>query len=191
MARGARRPKSVFRASLEPLYALQISWRSGRSGMGSLADVQRGPAYLNTAQSMDGLELLAIASRLFHEGDTQGFEELVASLHVLADQQQQGLLVAVWRLLDKAGWLGDLTHCWQCGSSVEQAMFWKQAQLVCASCGGGMAISAGLRKSIAAVLSGQQVRFSIADANSWREMIRQLLLQHDIRLTDSFKSERS
>jgi len=191
MARGARRPKSAFRASLEPLYALNIVWRPGRSGMGTLSDVQRGPSYLNVAQSMDGLELLAIASRLFHEGDNQGFEELVASFYILAEGKKPALLMAVWSMLDAAGWLGDLSHCWQCGSSIEQAMYWKQAQLVCASCGGGMAISAGLRKSIIAVLSGQQVRFSIADANSWSEMIRQVLMRHDIRLTDSFKSERS
>jgi len=191
MARGARRPKSAFRASLEPLYALNIVWRPGRSGMGTLSDVQRGPAYLDVSQSMDGLELLAIASRLFHEGDSQGFEELIASLHVLAEQQSVGFLMAVWSMLDAAGWLGDLSHCWQCGSSVEQAMCWNQAQLLCTSCGSGMTISTGLRKSIVAVLSGQQVRFSIADANSWSEMIRQVLKRHDIRLTDSFKSERS
>ncbi len=190
MARGARRPKSAFRASLESLHALEIVWRSGRSGMGTLTDVQRGPAYLNLSESMHGLELLAIASRLFQEGDPHGFEELVTSLHKLADRQQQGLLVAVWHLLDSAGWLGDLSHCWQCGSSDEQAMYWKQAQLLCSSCGGGMPVSVGLRKSIVTVLSGQQVRFSIADTNAWRDMIRQVLMRHDIRLTDSFKSER-
>ncbi|RLL55956.1 DNA repair protein RecO [Mariprofundus sp. EBB-1] len=187
MARGAKRPKSVFRASLEPLYALNITWRPGRSGMGTLTDVQRGSACLAVSQSMDGLELLAIASRLFHEGDHQGFEEVNASLQLLASSHAQRLLMAVWQLLDAAGWLGDLSHCWQCGSSVDQEMYWRQAQLVCAPCGGGMTISTGLRKSIVAVLSGQQVRFSIADASSWSEMIRQVLMRHDIRLTDSFR----
>ncbi len=187
MVRGARRPKSGFRASLEPLYALSIVWRPGRSGMGTLTDVQRGPAYLPVSQSLDGLELMAITSRLFQEGDPHGFDEVIASLDMLASQHQQGLLMAVWSLLESAGWLGDLSHCWQCGKDAEPNMSWKQASLMCESCGRGVKVSVGLRKSIAAVLAGQQVRFSDVDAKSWLDMIRQLLLQHDIKLTDSFK----
>lgn len=188
MARGARRPKSSFRASLEPLHDLQISWRPGRSGMGTLVDIQRGNSLLNPSLSLHGLELLAIASRLFHEGDPHGFEESKAALALLGERgQQQGLLAAVWYLLDIAGWLGDLSHCWQCGKTVEQGMRWQHACLVCDVCGNGMPISAGLRKSIAGALSGAHVRFSAADADSWRWMISSVLAEHGIRATDSFK----
>ncbi len=187
MARGARRPKSPFRASLEPLYALQISWRPGRTGMGGLADIQRGQRLLEPSLSLDGLELLAIVSRLFQEGDPHGFEETHAALKLLAERKQQGLLVAVWHLLAAAGWLGDLLHCWKCGKEAEQAMFWQHAHLVCESCGGGMSVSAGLRKSIVGVLSGNNIRLSAGDADTWCEMVRTVLKEHGIKPTDSFK----
>jgi DNA repair protein RecO (recombination protein O) len=187
MVRGAKRPKSPFRASLEPLYALQISWRPGRSGMGGLADIQRGQSLLEPSLSLDGLELLAIVSRLFQEGDPHGFEETHAALKLLGERKEHNLLVAVWHLLDAAGWLGDLLHCWKCGKEAEQAMFWQQAHLVCESCGGGMTVSAGLRKSIAGILSGNHIRLSAGDADTWREMVRSVLKEHGIKATDSFK----
>lgn len=187
MVRGARRPKGPFRASLEPLYALQISWRPGRTGMGGLVDIQRGQSLLEPSLSLDGLELLAIASRLYHEGDPHGFEETQAALRLLGERKQQGLLVAVWHLLDASGWLGDLSHCWTCGKEAEQAMFWQHAHLVCESCGGGMTVSAGLRKSIIGVLSGNNIRLSAGDADTWREMVRTVLKEHGIKATDSFK----
>jgi len=187
MARGARRPKSGFRASLEPLHTLQISWRSGRTGMGTLVDIHRGQGLLEPSLLLDGLELLAIASRLFQEGDPHGFDETTAALSLLAERgQQQGLLAAVWYMLDVAGWLGNLSHCWQCDRKVEQAMFWQHGQLVCDSCGKGMRVSAGLRKSIAGVISGGHVRLSMADADTLREMIRMVLQEHGIKATDSF-----
>jgi DNA repair protein RecO len=187
MARGARRPKSPFRASLEPLYALQISWRPGRTGMGTLIDIQRGRCLLEPSLSLDGLELLAITSRLFQEGDPHGFDETNAALMLLGERKQQGLLVAVWHLLDVAGWLGNLSHCWKCGREAEQAMFWQHAHLVCESCGGGMTVSAGLRKSIVGVLSGSNIRLSAGDADTWREMVRTVLKEHGIKATDSFR----
>jgi len=187
MARGARRPKSQFRASLEPLYALQISWRPGRTGMGTLVDIQRGRSLLKPSFLLDGLELLAIASRLFQEGDPHGFDETAAALILLGERgQQQGLLAAVWYMLDVAGWLGNLTHCWNCGREVEQTMFWRHGQLICDFCGKGMKVSAGLRKSIAGAMSGGHVRLSADDADTLREMIRLVLQEHGIKATDSF-----
>jgi len=188
MARGARRPKSTFRATLEPLHDLHISWRPGRSGMGTLIDIQRGNSLLDPSLSLHGLELLAIASRLFQEGDPHGFAESKAALALLGKRGQlQGLLAAVWYLLDIAGWLGDLSHCWQCGQMAEQGMHWQHASLLCDACGNGMTVSAGLRKSIAGVLSGGHVRLSAAGADSWRGMIRSVLNEHGIKATDSFK----
>ena len=137
---------------------------------------------------MHGLELLAIASRLFQEGDPHGFEESKAALALLGERgQRQGLLAAVWYVLDISGWLGDLSHCWQCGKKVEQAMRWQHANLICDECGNGMSVSAGLRKSISGTLSGGHVRLGAADAESWRGMIQSILVQHGIKATDSFK----
>ena len=188
MARGARRPKSPFRASLEPLYDLQISWRAGRTGMGTLVDVQRGRSLLSPALSLQGLELLAMASRLFQEGDPHGFDETKAALSLLAERGlQQGLPAAAWRLLEAAGLLGDLSHCWQCGRPAEQLMFWQHGRLVCSQCGHGMPVSLGLRKSIAAVMCGGAVRLTAADADSWHAMTGQLLIGHGMKVTDSFK----
>jgi len=188
MVRGARRPKSPFRACLEPLYALQLSWRPGRTGMGTLVDVQRGQSLLESSLALSGLELLAIASRLFQEGDPHGFEETETALALLAERgQSQGLLASVWYLLDVSGWLGDLSHCWHCGAEVGDAMFWHHAQLVCDGCGKGMRVSVGLRKSIVALMSGQSIRLSGNDADTWQKMIAMVLREHGIKPTDSFQ----
>jgi DNA repair protein RecO len=189
MARGARRPKSPFRASLEPLYALQISWRPGRTGMGTLIYIQRKRCLLEPSLSLHGLELLAIVSRLYQEGDPHGFEETHAALKLLAERKQQGLLVAVWHLLDTAGWLGDLSHCWNCGNKVETGnpMYWQRAHLMCQNCGSGTVISTGLRKGIHGVLEQANMRMPAHDIEQWRQMIRLVLKEHGVKLTDSFK----
>jgi DNA repair protein RecO len=189
MVRGARRPKSPFRASLEPLYTLQISWRPGRTGMGTLVDIQRGHSLLGSSLSLDGLELLAITSRLFQEGDPHGFEETSAALKLLAERKQHGLLAAVWHILDLAGWLGDLSHCWNCGNKVETGnpMYWKRAHLLCQNCGSGTVISAGLRKGIHGALEHANVRMPAHDNEQWRRMIGLVLKEHGVKLTDSFK----
>ena len=187
MAKGARRPKSPLRAALEPLFALQVRWRVGRTGMGTLIDCERSEMLLGEEQVLDGLELLAIAARLFHEGDPHGFEETRSSLDLLNGRDEHGLLLAIWQLLGSAGWLGDLTHCWRCGSEARQTMFWQHAHLVCESCGGGMAVSAGLRKSVAALLAGRDVRLAAGDAQTWREMVRSILHEHGVKPTESFR----
>jgi DNA repair protein RecO len=189
MARGARRPKSPFRASLEPLYALQISWRPGRTGMGMLVDIQRGRCLLKPSFSLDGLELLAIVSRLYQEGDPHGFDETSAALELLAERKQHGLLAAAWHLLDTAGWLGELSHCWHCGENIEDnaSMYWQRAHLLCQSCGSGPVISAGLRKGIHGVLEQVNVRMPAHDVEQWRQMIGLVLKEHGVKLTDSFR----
>jgi len=189
MARGARRPKSAYRASLEPLHDLNISWRPGRSGMGTLVDIQRGCGLLQPSLSLHGLDVMAIASRLFQEGDPHGFDETVAALALLARRgHQQGLLAALWYMLDVAGWLGNLSHCWNCGRETEDTMFWQRGLLVCDSCGTGMRVSAGLRKSIAGITSGGHVRLGEADADTLRKIIRLVLQEHGIKATAIFEN---
>ncbi|HXH73122.1 MAG TPA: DNA repair protein RecO [Mariprofundaceae bacterium] len=190
MARGARRNKSSLRAGLSPLRLLSITWRAGRSGMGTLLDVDCAEPLLDEAGLLEGLELLAVAAGLFQEGDPHGFAETREALGMLASRKApEGLLAASWLLLERAGWIGDLDHCWQCGNpGLETAtMFWQQAQLVCAACGGGAEVSAGLRKGIRGVLAQPNVRLGARDAEQWRAMIGLILKSQGLRAPDTFR----
>ncbi|MFQ5582402.1 MAG: DNA repair protein RecO [Mariprofundaceae bacterium] len=185
MARGARRPKSPFRATLEPLYQLSMAWRPGRTGMGTLVDAERhAGSLLDEEKMLSGLELLAVASGLFREGDMQGFAEVLGAFHMLAERpEDSGLCAAIWHLLQQSGWVGELNHCWQCGSEVGEtdSMGWENAQLVCQSCASGVSISAGLRKSIVGHMQQANVLPTRADIPVWRSMIRDVLHSHGIK----------
>lgn len=182
MARGARRAKSPFRGALEPLYTLSIRWRVGRTGMGTLVDVERGARLLSEAYDLDGLELCAVASGLFQEGDPHGYSELIEVMAVMRDRPTDSALYsAVWRLLELSGWVSSLEHCWMCGSKADAAMAWHEDQLCCSGCGNGMSLSAGMRRGIAAHLQQSNVRLNQQDLSSWRRMIQDVLRQHGVR----------
>ncbi len=184
MARGARRARSPFRASLAPLHRLHLHWKSGRSGMGVLVDVQRHERLLSEEKSLAGLELLALVSRLYQEGDPEGYEQTQQSLRLLADRaEREGLNAACWHLLHMAGWIGDLGHCWMCGEPADAGvdMFWRQGQLCCAGCGGGTIIAPGLRRGIEGAMRQANVRLSGRDAADWRQMIGLVLREHGVR----------
>jgi len=188
MTRGARRAKSPFRGALEPLYRLNIRWRPGRTGMGTLVDIERGPRLLSEAYDLDGLELCAVASGLFQDGDPHGYGELIESLQVMRDRPADSSLYSgVWRLLELSGWVSGFEHCWVCGSEVDASspMAWHDGHLGCSSCGNGSAISAGMRKGIAAHLSQPNVRLNQHDLLSWRKMIQDVLSQHGVRSLSS------
>jgi DNA repair protein RecO len=184
MARGARRAKSPFRGALEPLYALNIRWRMGRTGMGTLVDIERGARLLSETYDLDGLELCAVASGLFQEGDPHGYRELVEVMAMMRDRPvDSALYSAVWRLLELSGWVSGFEHCWVCGSEVDAtlSMVWHEGHLSCSSCGNGIAISAGMRRGISAHLHQTNVRLSQQDLSSWRRMIQDVLRQHGVR----------
>ena len=184
MARGARRAKSPFRAALSPLYHLTISWRPGRTGMGTLIDIDRGESLLAEDRSLEGLELCSVASGLFQEGDSQGYDELLEALMMMKDRSQNSaLFIALWQLLLLSGWVGDFHHCWECGEVVEEgnSMGWDSCQLVCSRCGNGMVVSAGMRKGISAQLTHPNVRISQNDLSGWQKMIQDVLRQHGVR----------
>ncbi|MDX8397050.1 MAG: DNA repair protein RecO [Mariprofundaceae bacterium] len=188
MVRGARRAKSPFRAPLAPLYPLVITWRPGRTGMGTLVDIQRGKALLSELKSFAGLELLSIASELFKEGDPHGYVEVVQAISLLAQRHEnEASCASIWILLHKAGWLGELSHCWHCAEYVDasQSMVWQSAQLLCENCGSGHSISAGLRRGITGVLEHEHVRLGMQDIQNWRRMIVEVLREHKVRVPDS------
>jgi len=190
MAKGARRAKSSFRGALASLHPLSITWREGRTGMGTLTDIHRGLPLLNEAKSLAGLELLSMASGLFQEGDPHGYAELLQAITMLGSRHEsEGLCAAAWLLLHEAGWIGDLSHCWHCGEDVDgaQAMHWKSSQLLCLSCGGGDNVSAGLRRSMHGVLQHEHVRLSLGDKMQWARMIGLVLREHGVKIPESFR----
>lgn len=181
MARGARRARSPFRATLEPLYALHLSWRPGRTGMGALSDVLRGEPMVDGAHSPEALQLCAVASQLYQEGDPQGYGELQRAFEVLAGRPAQaGMLAGVWSLLGEHGLLGPLDHCWQCGEPCED-LAWHAAECRCVACGGGASLSRGLRRAIPAFMQSARVNLSQADLTMWAGMIQDVLRRHGIR----------
>ncbi|MDX8395017.1 MAG: DNA repair protein RecO [Mariprofundaceae bacterium] len=184
MARGARRVKNPLRAALAPMHILELSWRPGRTGMGTLTDVSRGKALLEESKMLAGLEVAAIASSLFQDGDPHGFEELFQALELLDSRSVEvGTCAAIWLLLEQSGWVGELNHCWQCALKVESSelMYWHHGHIICHDCGRGMQINAGLRKSVAGVLTQPNVQMNSATLSDWQRMIQDVLRMHKIR----------
>jgi len=184
MARGARRAKSPFRAALAPLYRLQISWRPGRTGMGTLTDVVRDERMLDERMDLEGLELFSVAAGLFQDGDPHGYGELVEALALMQHSSPEAALyTGLWYLLQAGGWVGDFRHCWQCGSEVGESdtMGWHDAELVCNSCGSDGTIAAGMRKGFSAQFEGANVRLGRHDLSCWQRMIQDVLRLHGLR----------
>ncbi len=181
MARGVRRAKSPFRAALAPLCKLTIAWRPGRTGMGTLVDIERGPALLEEERSLDGLRLNALAAGLFREGGVHGYAELSHALGVLgARNQDSGILAGAWDLLQKEGWVGPLDHCWRCAGAGD-VFQWVDAELCCPACGRGAEVSSGLRKGILGYMHRPKVSLPPCDQKMWRRMIQDILRHHGLK----------
>jgi len=181
MARGARRAKSPFRAALAPLCKLTVSWRPGRTGMGTVADIERKDSLVEDARSLEGLKLNALAAGLFREGEGHGYVELSHALHMLAQRKgDSGLLAGAWDLLQKEGWLGSLDHCWHCAKPANH-LAWHHAELRCPDCGKGPEVSRGLRKGILGHMQNPKVYLSAHDLAMWRQMIQDLLCHHGLK----------
>ncbi len=189
MARGARRAKSPLRASLTPLSPLNIHWRAGRTGMGTLTDAERGPALLPEARMLAGLELLAVASGLFHEGDLPGYEETYSALQMLGERgDDAGLCTAAWHLLQQCGWVAGFDHCWQCGAPSDHLpMFWQRDRLLCSSCGRGMAVPPGFCAMVERHLSDAEQPLSNDAVTLWRRMIALVLQGHGVKMGQFFQ----
>jgi len=191
MARGARRTKSPLRAALTPLYPLMIRWRSGRTGMGTLIDVERGVPLLPESSMLAGLELLAVAAGLFHEGDLPGYEETLAGVALLATRpDDSGLCVAAWHLLQQCGWAGGFDHCWQCDApSNERSMYWQRDRLLCGTCGRGMALPSGFCESLEAQLHQPEHRLTADEVALWQRMIGLVLRGHGVKMPAFFNAQ--
>jgi len=181
MARGARRPKSPFRPGLEPLHDLRLRWRPGRTGMGTLTDVDRGEELVDAGHSLEGLQLCALASQLFLDGDPQGYDELGRAFALLEERPvQEGMLSGIWSLLSDHGLIGPLDHCWQCAEPSD-VLSWHNAECCCPACGRGGSLSPGLRRAVPALMHSAGVRLSRRDLTTWQQMIQDVLRRHGIK----------
>jgi len=184
MARGARRAKSPFRASLMPLYHLQLRWKEPRTGsMGTLFEAQRQQALLPESHTLAGQELLSKASRLFPDGVDHGYEALSSSLLVLSKRSEQsGLPAAIWNILEHSGWVGDFEHCWHCSEQIhlDLDMYWKNNHLLCNSCARqhGVKLSSGCRKSLHTSLHQTNVQLNQQHIRIWHQMIDNIMVTH-------------
>jgi len=186
MARGARRAKSPIRPGLTPLHQLQIRWKEPRTGsMGTIIEVQRTKPLLPEEKVLAGQELIATASKLFHEGDAHGYAELTLALEVLSDRPEtSGICAGTWKMLEASGWTGGLEHCWHCVEPVDlnQTMFWRQGHLLCEKCASnqGHKFSPGLRKSISGHLTESYTKLSPEYITTWHMMIKDIIKQHQM-----------
>ncbi len=187
MARGARRTKSPYRASLMPLHHLNIRWREPRTGsMGTLIEVQRLKPLLQEQKMLAGQTLLAKASILFPDGVHAGFNELWNALHTLSHRpEDSGVAAAIWSMMLDAGWVGDFEHCWQCSEMIHlsEVMFWKHSHLCCVTCAQhqGLTVSSGCRKSFRNHLTNSNIQLADSYTNIWNEMIRSSFSAHQIK----------
>ncbi|MDX8412923.1 MAG: DNA repair protein RecO [Mariprofundales bacterium] len=135
MAKGARRANNRLRPHLTQLTPLAVRWVGGVRGMGTLTDINRGDELLPPSHHLQGLELLALAAKLFHDGDQHGFDESRAALHRLAQhcQPEAGVIAASWLLLQQAGLISTLDHCWHCSDAVS-SLRWIEGSYLCHHC---------------------------------------------------------
>lgn len=176
LARGARRPSSRMRPHLTLLAPLSLRWVEARcSGMGTLTAVARGRELLPPSHHLAGLELLALAARLFHEGDGHGFAECHRSLALLGGfvLPEAGWIAAALELLHRAGWIDTLDRCWRCGSPADR-LFWSAGGCRCGTClagARGREIGQELRRPLAA----REFRWDDATLAQGREIVRTLV----------------
>lgn len=179
LARGVRKKKSVFRAELAPLHLLNIRWKKGRSDLGYVQDIQRIKPLLSEKNYVDALKLNALAYVLFPEQEPMSMP-LLCEAYVLLEERRSGLLVSIWYLLAKQGWIGELQHCWHC-MAADTPLFWSQASCCCQACGRGMPLSKGLRLSIESSTQDGHVRLSQDYTLHWMRMIQDVLMQHGLK----------
>jgi DNA repair protein RecO (recombination protein O) len=151
VARGARRLKSKFGASLEPLTVLNISYyeKEGRE-LVTLRQAEIVRSYFNLTRNAENLMQLAYISELAlefappREPNEKLFRMLCASLECLAENPAtgEGILryCEIW-ILKLGGFWPDLHACADCGkrfNSTENFYLNSEKRLRCRSCSQGM-----------------------------------------------------
>ncbi|MDX8408485.1 MAG: DNA repair protein RecO [Mariprofundales bacterium] len=138
MAKGIRRHGNRLRPHLAPLASLTLRWVGGTRGMGTLTDLQRGQPLLPPSHHLAGMELLALAGKLFRSGDPHGYHETLTALISMARSSDpaSGSCRASWLLMQQAGFVASLDQCWSCNQplSPQEHGYWQQTQCRCQRC---------------------------------------------------------
>ncbi|MDQ6950594.1 MAG: recombination protein O N-terminal domain-containing protein [Mariprofundales bacterium] len=178
MAKGIRRANHRLRPHLAPLSPLTLRWVGGSRGMGTLTDLARGKALLPPSHHLAGMELLALSGKLFRSGDPHGFPETIAAIARLAQSPDSilGSCRAGWLLLQQAGTVSSLDHCWSCGVELPTThhAHWQQQQCRCDQCchpaaGASMPLSSDLR----ALVNGEARLPTPEQILHWQQIIQQ------------------
>ncbi len=174
MAKGARRASNRLRPHLTQLTPLAVRWVGGARGMGTLTDINRGRELLPPSHHLEGLQLLALAAKLFRDGDPHGFHESRGALQLLAryPQPDAGLVAASWLLLRQAGVISTPDHCWQCGDDT-LPRHWVSGQLLCRRCNLGSRGEA-MDPALTQLFTGSPSRWDGATIHRGEAIIAQL-----------------
>lgn len=184
LAKGARRIKSPFRASLLTMHMLQLRWKEPRTGsLGILIESRRKLELVPTYQSLSGQILIARAAKLFPDGVSQGYCELYKAFELLKHRaEDSGLCAATWCMFEAAGLVGDLEHCWHCAEILELEIpaFWLKGHLLCPACSNnhGMVVNLGLKKCMRAHILDSTCKLNLQQIKNWQHMIEEVQQFH-------------
>ena len=155
VAARARRPKSRFGASLEPLSYIRI-WFYERETreLVRINQCELIESFLDVQRDYTAATALALASEITEavlaerEAADANFRLLLLAARAMKNQARMQLVLAYFALwtVRLGGWLPQLDRCGRCGAELKEAAYWSPAQgLVCAACHlpGQRAISAG------------------------------------------------
>ena len=166
-ARGAKRPKSRFGSSTQPLCYSRLSLIPGRDKY-VVEDAQPNEVFFALRQDMERLALGQYFSELALQlcptdmAAPQHLRLLLSGLHYLAEGKKHPLLIKAvveGRLLSLEGYMPDLTGCTLCGQ--QETPLWfspTSGTLFCtnhADWGDAMQVSAGVLSALRHVLYGE------------------------------------
>ncbi|NNC22816.1 DNA repair protein RecO [Salinisphaera sp. USBA-960] len=180
VAKGARRPKSRWSGTLEPLARVSLSWR-GRGDMPTLADVQPGaPRRLGDNRLLAGLYAAELTLRLCARGDPHPalFDSFATLLEILEQGAPAVVALRFFErdLLAELGYGLDLWHAADTG----QAVVAGQAYNLVADVGFETADNETVDAVDGRVLIGlRSGRFELgADVRTARDLMRRALAPH-------------
>jgi DNA repair protein RecO (recombination protein O) len=168
IARGARRSKKRFAASLEPFLLVSAEVALGRGEVGRLSQAQITRAFPKILSDLERMSLAGAALELVRgtapvrAADARVFSATVGMLEAF-DQAEvarnEMLLAFALRLIATLGFAPRLDMCGRCGkrAPVEKPAYFDPGMgaVVCRDCGGGrLKLSADARARMTACFSG-------------------------------------
>lgn len=210
-ARGAKRPKSRFGASTQPLCYARLSLIPGRDKY-IIEDAQPNAVFFALRQNVERLALgqyfceLALRLCPTDAPAPQHLRLLLSGLHYLAEGEKNPLLIKAvveGRLLSLEGYMPDLSGCAVCGQPESPLWFSPvSGTLFCAAHaaqGDAVAVSAGVLAALRHILYGDFERcfafaLSAEDAAGLATLMERFLLaqtQHRFATLDFYHTLRT